>query len=230
VEPAAPGTGGAVAPDSASSLAPAQRSPIDAPAPATPDPSDPSNVDDGRSVAFDLRGPDDEPLERGVVFFEGDRPHDRGAPAPRAVQRTWRRAAPRLALPAWTTWIRAEADSVDDDLVNFDLASDPEAFDRAVSSERDGPQKTLRLHRRPGIFGQVRGVETTPCSVLCRPKRPRTRPVRRRGGQLRLGLSGDGVAAGGRDRPSRSSTANPASSSSRSATRAARSRRSSKSR
>jgi len=170
--PAAPGAG-AVAPDAAPSLAPAQRSPIDAPAPTPPD----SSVEGGRSIAFDLRGPDDEPLERGAVFFEGERPHDRGAPAPRVVQRDWRRATPRLALPEWTTWIRAEADSIDDDLVNFDLASDPVEFGPSARDDRDGPPTALRLHRRPGVFGRVRGpVETTPCSVLCRPKRPTDAP------------------------------------------------------
>jgi hypothetical protein len=126
-------------------------------APAPERAREPEAAGDGeRALDFDLRGPDDLPLARGTVFFDGER--ERGAPAPRVVQRDWRRDAPRLALPAWTAWIRAKADSVDDDLVNFDLASDPEAFDRAAPSERDGPPKTLRLHRRPGIFGQVRDV------------------------------------------------------------------------
>jgi hypothetical protein len=144
-----------------------------APPQRTPDSVAPAD-DSARSVEFDLRGPDDEPLERGVVSFEGERPHDRGAPAPRVVQRDWRRASPRLALPAWTAWIRAEADSVDDDLVNFDLASDPIELE---PSARDDRPTALRLLRRPGIFGRVRGpVETTPCSVLCRPKRPSDAP------------------------------------------------------
>ena len=130
----------------------------------------PDAAGDGeRALDFDLRGPDDLPLARGTVSFEGER--ERGAPAPRVVQRDWRRDAPRLALPAWTTSIRAEADSVDDDLVNFDLASDPETFDRAAPSERDGSPKTLRLHRRPGIFGQVRNVvDASTWSVVWRPR------------------------------------------------------------
>jgi len=132
----------------------------------------PESAGDGeRALAFDLRGPDDLPLESGVVSFEGER--ERGKPTPRVVQRDWRRAAPRLVLPAWTAWIHAEADSIEDDLVNFDLASDREEFDRTAPIDRDAPPRTLRLQRRSGIFGRVRDVvEASWYSVACR-----TRPA-----------------------------------------------------
>lgn len=158
VEPAAPGVGAGAgadapnAPDAASSLAPAQRSPIDAPAPA---PSNPL-FEDGRLVTFDLRGPDDEPLDAGSILIESDR----GRSVPRHItggRLVWRRASPTFPLPAWIRWLHAEADSGASDLACRDLVSDSIEIDPDAALPADAAF-VIRLGRRPGIFGRIHGL------------------------------------------------------------------------
>ncbi len=112
-----------------------------------------------RSLSFDLRGPDDQLLVVGALFVESERA--RGSPRHDSRWLAWRRTAPAVALPPWARWLSAEADSVDDDLVSPDLASETIDLEADGAGAAGTAPRVVRLARRPGIFGRVTGLAAT---------------------------------------------------------------------